>query len=112
MDMTFRFARIRGNANGYTVRNDTESPDMSTNGTDLIQAIREDHQQIKSLLETVPRHRALLLTACEGYTQYAYGFVQLEAERIEPTNYDEAMRLQGRALALITTSSRYKSHSR
>ena len=53
MDMTFRFARIRGNANGYTVRNDTESPDMSTNGTDLIQAIREDHQQIKSLLETV-----------------------------------------------------------
>ncbi|TMQ68587.1 MAG: hypothetical protein E6K80_14080 [Candidatus Eisenbacteria bacterium] len=56
---------------------------------------------MESLLETVPRHRALLLTACEGYTQYAYGFLQLEAERIEPTNYDEAMRLQGRALRLF-----------
>jgi len=56
---------------------------------------------MESLLETVPKHRGLLLTACQGYTQYAYGFIQLEAERIEPTNYDEAMRLQGRALKLF-----------
>jgi predicted anti-sigma-YlaC factor YlaD len=55
---------------------------------------------MESLLETVPKHRGLLLTACQGYTQYAYGFIQLEAERIEPTNYDEAQRLQGRALHL------------
>ncbi len=56
---------------------------------------------MESLLETVPKHRGLLLTACEGYTQYAYGFIQLEAERIEPTNYDEAQRLEGRALRLF-----------
>lgn len=56
---------------------------------------------MESLLETVPKHRGLLLAACQGYTQYAYGFLQLEAERIEPTNYDEAIRLQGRALRLF-----------
>ena len=56
---------------------------------------------MESLLETVPKHRGLLLTACQGYTQYAYGFIQLEAERIEPANYDEASRLQGRALRLF-----------
>src|SRR6185369_4126993 len=56
---------------------------------------------MESLLETVPKHRGLLLTACQGYTQYAYGFIQLEAERVEPTNYDEATRLQGRALRLF-----------
>src|SRR5262245_31838469 len=56
---------------------------------------------MESLLETVPKHRGLLLAACQGYTQYAYGFIQLEAERIEPTNYEEAMRLQGRARKLF-----------
>jgi predicted anti-sigma-YlaC factor YlaD len=56
---------------------------------------------MESLLETVPRHRGLLLTACQGYTQYAYAFVELEAERVEPVNYDEATRLQGRALRLF-----------
>src|SRR5262245_8419817 len=52
---------------------------------------------MESLLETVPKHRGLLLTACRGFTEYSYGYVQLEAERIEPTNYDEASRLQTRA---------------
>ncbi|HET9328242.1 MAG TPA: TRAP transporter TatT component family protein [Candidatus Eisenbacteria bacterium] len=56
---------------------------------------------MESLLETVPKHRGLLLSACQGYTQYAYGFIQLEAERIEPTHYEEAQRLQGRALRLF-----------
>ena len=56
---------------------------------------------MESLLETVPKHRGLLLSACQGYTQYAYGFIQLEAERIESTQYEEAQRLQGRALRLF-----------
>lgn len=56
---------------------------------------------MESLLETVPKHRGLLLSACQGYTQYAYGFIQLEAERIEPAHYEEAQRLQGRALRLF-----------
>jgi len=56
---------------------------------------------MESLLEIVPEHRGLLLAACQGYTQYAYAFVQLDADQIEPTNYDEASRLRDRALRLF-----------
>src|SRR5262245_100083 len=56
---------------------------------------------MESLLETVPKHRGLLLAACQGYTQYAYGFIQLEAEEIEPINYDRANQLKDRALKLF-----------
>jgi predicted anti-sigma-YlaC factor YlaD len=52
------------------------------------------------LLEEVPRHRGLLLAACQGFTQYAYAFVQAEADRVEPLDYEEASRLRQRALRL------------
>jgi tetratricopeptide (TPR) repeat protein len=55
---------------------------------------------MESLLEVVPKNRNLLLAACQGYTQYAYAFVQLEADTIESTRYDEATRLHDRALKL------------
>lgn len=56
---------------------------------------------MESLLEVVPDHRGLLLAACQGYTQYAYGFVEMDADLIEPTSYDEANRLRDRALKLF-----------
>jgi predicted anti-sigma-YlaC factor YlaD len=56
---------------------------------------------MEALLETVPKHRGLLLAACQGYTQYAYGFLQLDAEEIEPINYDRATQLKERALNLF-----------
>lgn len=56
---------------------------------------------MESLLEVVPRHRGLLLAACQGYTQYAYGFVQLDADRIESADYPEASRMRDRALKLF-----------
>jgi predicted anti-sigma-YlaC factor YlaD len=56
---------------------------------------------MESLLETVPKHRGLLLAACQGYTQYAYGFLQLDAEEIEPSNYERASQLKERALKLF-----------
>jgi hypothetical protein len=56
---------------------------------------------MESLLEVVPRHRGLLLAACQGYTQYAYGFVQLDADAIESANYPEANRMRDRALKLF-----------
>src|SRR5436309_14511496 len=55
---------------------------------------------MESLLEIVPDHRGLLIAACQGYTQYAYAFVQLDADLVEPTNYEEASRLRDRALKL------------
>jgi tetratricopeptide (TPR) repeat protein len=56
---------------------------------------------MESLLEVVPDNRNLLLAACQGYTQYAYAFVQLGADTIESTRYDEATRLHDRALKLF-----------
>ena len=56
---------------------------------------------MESLLEVVPDHRGLLLAACQGYTQYAYGFVQMDADLVEPSSYEEASRLRDRALKLF-----------
>lgn len=56
---------------------------------------------MESLLEVVPDNRNLLLAACQGYTQYAYAFVQLGADTIESTRYDEATRQHDRALKLF-----------
>jgi hypothetical protein len=39
---------------------------------------------MESLLESSPEHRGLLLSACRGFTQYGYAFVELHAEEIEP----------------------------
>jgi predicted anti-sigma-YlaC factor YlaD len=62
---------------------------------------------MESLLEVVPTNRNLLLAACQGYTQYAYAFVQLDADLIEPTSYEEASRLRDRALKLFVRGRNY-----
>ena len=54
----------------------------------------------ESLLETIPRHQALLVATCSGFTQYAFAFVQTDAELIEYDNATEAQRLKQRALKL------------
>src|SRR5262245_44894779 len=38
---------------------------------------------VESLLAEAPRHRGLLYAASSGFTQYAYGFVQQEADFVE-----------------------------
>src|SRR5688500_2605091 len=49
---------------------------------------------MEALLETVPKHRGLLLAACQGYTQYAYAFVQLDAEQIESADYERSSQMK------------------
>jgi len=62
---------------------------------------------MESLLQTVPRHRGLLLTVCKGFTEYAAAFVQMEADRIEPTDYAGATRMRERALKLYLRARDY-----
>lgn len=62
---------------------------------------------MESLLEVVPKNRNLLLAACQGYTQYAFAFVQLDADTIESTHYDVATRLHERALKLFLRARDY-----
>lgn len=61
----------------------------------------------ESLLESVPRHQPLLVATCSGFTQYAYAFVEADADQAEAVNYSEAARLRERALKLYQRGRDY-----
>ena len=52
------------------------------------------------LLASTPRHPGLLLAACSGFTQYAYAFVQADADLLGPDDVEKAAALRARALKL------------
>jgi len=64
-------------------------------------------KMVESLLGSAPDNEDLLLTACKGYTQYSYAFVQLEAERIEDDDWEESQRQYGRALKFYLRARDY-----
>src|SRR6266705_2780380 len=43
---------------------------------------------VEGLLSQTPRHRGLLFTAASGFTEYAYAFVQQDADAMESENVD------------------------
>lgn len=57
---------------------------------------------MESLLAESPKHEGLLYAASSGFTQYAYAFVQLEADEMEERDYAlaEAMRRRAQRLYL------------
>jgi predicted anti-sigma-YlaC factor YlaD len=61
----------------------------------------------ESLLESAPENRALLLSTCSGFTQYANAFVEADAQRLEFTDYAESRRLGERALNLYLRARDY-----
>lgn len=62
---------------------------------------------LESLLQSSPNHKGMLLTACSGFTSYANAFVQLDAEAVESTNYEESERLKARARRLYLRGRDY-----
>ena len=62
---------------------------------------------IETLLEEAPDHQGLLLSACSGFTQYAYAFVQTDADLIESTDYLQAEALRDRARKLYLRARGY-----
>ncbi len=62
---------------------------------------------VESLLQTSPKHKGLLLTACSGFTSYANAFVQLDAEAVESSDYEESERLKARARRLYLRGRDY-----
>lgn len=62
---------------------------------------------IEGLLQTSPRHKGMLLTACSGFTSYANAFVQLDAEALESTDYEASERLKARARRLYLRGRDY-----
>ncbi len=64
------------------------------------QAIPFGLKTMEGLLEESPKHEGLLLAASSGFVQYAYGWVQLEADLVEAKDLARATELRERARKL------------
>jgi predicted anti-sigma-YlaC factor YlaD len=52
---------------------------------------------MESLLEASPKHKSLLKASCKGFTQYAYAYLQSEADYCEDQDFAKAQLLRDRA---------------
>ncbi len=71
------------------------------------QALPFTLKTIEALLEVDPENQELLLSACSGFTQYSYAYVELEAEKLKITNYREASRQRRRSTGLYLRARDY-----
>ncbi len=62
---------------------------------------------IESLLAESPRHSGLLLAGSRGFTQYAYAFVQEDADELEDQDLARAAALKARARGLYLRGRDY-----
>ena len=62
---------------------------------------------IESFIAQRPEHRGLLTAAAKGFTQYAYAFVQQDADALEDTDIKAAYRLRERARGLYRRARDY-----
>ena len=71
------------------------------------QAIPFGLKTMEGLLEESPKHAGLLLAVTSGFVQYAYGWVQLEADIVEAKDLARATELRGRAQKLYLRAREY-----
>jgi TRAP transporter T-component len=64
-------------------------------------------KMVEMMLDDQPVHPGLLLTACSGYTQYAYAFLQVEWEIAQPSNVAVAADLKQRASRMYERARGY-----
>ena len=62
---------------------------------------------VESLLAESPKHRGLLLTAASGFAEYAYAYVQEDADELAGVNLERSMALRARARRLYLRGYRY-----
>jgi predicted anti-sigma-YlaC factor YlaD len=62
---------------------------------------------MEGLLEEAPRHRGLLLACTSGFVQYAYGWVQTEADIVEAKDLQRATEMRARAQKLYLRAREY-----
>jgi predicted anti-sigma-YlaC factor YlaD len=62
---------------------------------------------MESLLAENPRHPGLLTATASGFTQFAYAFVQQEADETEPKDFAAAEAMRTRAKRLYLRAQRY-----
>lgn len=80
----------------------------SDNDPELVEAaVPFSLKLMESLIAERPKHRGLLLAAARGFTQYAYAFVQQEADERGDQDWEEAARLRTRARLLYLRARNY-----
>jgi predicted anti-sigma-YlaC factor YlaD len=89
---------IAGGADTYTTDDDPEL---------VAAAIPFGLKTIEALLTETPEHEGLLLAAASGFTQYAFAFVQADADYVEAKDLDRATALRDRARKLYARALRY-----
>jgi predicted anti-sigma-YlaC factor YlaD len=62
---------------------------------------------MECLLDENPQHTGLLFATSSGFTQYAYAFVQQEADELEAQDFEAAQRLRKRAGRLYLRARNY-----
>jgi hypothetical protein len=96
---------IKTVANTLSAKGDTFSSD---NDPELVRgAIPFALKMYESLLVSVPKHEPLLIATCSGFTQYAYGFVETDADVLGEEHHDEAKALRERAVKLYVRGKDY-----
>ena len=86
---------------GGTVFSSDEDPEL------IKDALPFSLKLMESVLAETPKHQDLLTALTSGFTQYAYGFVQLDADEIEDDDYDRAVELRERAIKLYLRAKGY-----
>jgi len=88
----------------------TSGPDVFGSDEDpqlIRDAVPFGLKTMESLLQTLPRHRGLLLGLCRGFTQYGVGFIESEADEVEPVDYARASAMRERALKMFLRARDY-----
>ncbi len=86
---------------GGTVFSSDEDPEL------VGDALPFSLKLMESVLAETPEHEGLLVALTSGFTQYGYGWVQLEADEVEEDDYDRSIELRDRAKGLYFRANRY-----
>jgi TRAP transporter TatT component family protein len=70
------------------------------------QAAPSTLKMVEMMLEDSPTHAGLLMTACSGFTQYAYAFLQADADVSDPSS-QSAKDLKARGAAMYDRARGY-----
>src|SRR5262245_15346650 len=80
----------------------------SDNDPELVgEALPFSLKLMESVLEDVPKHRALLLATSKRFTQYTYAYIQEDADEMESRDIEAAERLRDRARLLYLRARDY-----
>lgn len=88
-------------AEGGSTYSKDDDPDL------VREAVPFGLKTVEGLLEQSPRHKGLLLAAASGFTQYAYAYVQQEADFVEAQDLQRATYLRSRAKKLYRRALDY-----